>query len=148
MILKELSKKDKYWRSIAYNICKDKDLAKDLVQDMYLKVYDVSQKRDLEPNDYYIIITIKNLFLDYCKENNKKVSTETLFYLEDKNSKYELSDEEVNILNNLTFVERELLRLNETMSFHEIQRNFNINYQFARRVILNVKDKYGKANKR
>ena len=148
MILKELSKKDKYWRSIAYNICKDKDLAKDLVQDMYLKVYEVSQKRDLEPNDYYIIITIKNLFLDYCKENNKKVSTETLFYLEDNNNKYELSDEEVNILNNLTFVERELLRLNETMSFHEIQRNFNINYQFARRVILNVKDKYGKANKR
>ena len=148
MILKELSKKDKYWRSIAYNICKDKDLAKDLVQDMYLKVYEVSQKRELEPNDYYIIITIKNLFLDYCKENNKKVSTETLFYLEDNNTKYELSDEEVNILNNLTFVERELLRLNETMSFHEIQRNFNINYQFARRVILNVKDKYGKANKR
>jgi DNA-directed RNA polymerase specialized sigma24 family protein len=148
MILKELSKKDKYWRSIAYNICKDKDLAKDLVQDMYLKVYEVSKKRDLEPNDYYIIITIKNLFLDYCKENNKKVSTETLFYLEDNNTKYELSDEEVNILNNLTFVERELLRLNETMSFHEIQRNFNINYQFARRVILNVKDKYGKANKR
>jgi DNA-directed RNA polymerase specialized sigma24 family protein len=148
MILKELSKKDKYWRSIAYNICKDKDLAKDLVQDMYLKVYEVSQKRDLDANDYYIIITIKNLFLDYCKENNKKVSTETLFYLEDNNSKYELNDEEVNILNNLTFVERELLRLNETMSFHEIQRTYNINYQFARRVILNVKEKYGKANKK
>ena len=37
-ILKELSSNDKKWRKIAYGICKDKQLADDLVQDAYLKL--------------------------------------------------------------------------------------------------------------
>ncbi len=40
MILESLSKKDKYWRQIAFNICKDKSLADDLVQEMYLRRYE------------------------------------------------------------------------------------------------------------
>jgi hypothetical protein len=98
MILIDLSKKDKLWRSIAFNICKDKSLADELTQQMYLKVYETSLKRDIETNDYYIA----------------------------------------------KILERELLLLNETLSYREIQRKYNINYQFVRRVILNAKSKYGK----
>jgi len=149
MILNELSKKDKFWQSVAFNICKDKELAKDLVQDMYLKVYDTSQKRSLDINDYYIVITIKNLFLDYCKENNKQVSIELLNDLECTNVPFEPNDKEYKALNRLSFLERELLTLKQTMSYHEIQRKFNINYQFSRRVILEVKRKNnGKTNKK
>ena len=50
--------------------------------------------------------------------------------------------------NKLTYLERELLKLNQTMSYREIQRKLNINYQFARRVIIKVQEKYGKANKK
>jgi DNA-directed RNA polymerase specialized sigma24 family protein len=144
MILNELAKKDKYWRSIAFNICKDKDLAKDLVQDMYLKVYDISQKRTLEINDYYIVIIMRNLFIDYCKQNNINIRIDDLYYLESNCNKFEPSDTEYKALNELSFLERELLTLNQTMSYHEIQRQFNINYQFARRIILNVKERNGK----
>lgn len=148
MILQELSKRHKYWLSIAYNICKDKELSKDLVQDMYIKVYDVSQKRALEINDYYIVVILRNLFLDYCKENNKNVRLDDCFNLETNEKEFEINDEQLKILNKLTYLERELLKLNQTMSYREIQRQLNINYQFARRVILKVQERYGKANKK
>jgi len=141
MILEEISKKDKLWQGVAFNICKDEDLAKDLVQEMYLKVYDASLKRKLDINDYYIIITIRNIFLDYCKDNKKQVSIELLNDLECNNTAFEPTDKEQKALNGLSFLERELLTLKETMSYHEIQRKFNINYQFSRRVILEVKRK-------
>jgi len=141
MILNELSKKDKLWQGVAFNICKDKDLAKNLVQDMYLKIYDTSLKRSLDINDYYIVITIKNMFLDYLKENNKTFSLELMEDLECPNTPFEPTDKEYKALNKLSFLERELLTLKETMSYHEIQRRFNINYQFSRRVILEVKRK-------
>ena len=38
MILAELAKKDAQWRKMAFQICKDKDLADELVQEMYLKL--------------------------------------------------------------------------------------------------------------
>ena len=141
MILEELALKNNLWQGVAFNICKDEDLAKDLVQEMYLKVYDASLKRKLDINDYYIIITIRNIFLDYCKDNNRKVSVELLNDLECTNIPFEPTDKEHKALSGLSFLERELLTLKETMSYHEIQRKFNINYQFSRRVILEVKRK-------
>lgn len=147
MILEQLSKRHVFWYNIAKNICKDKDLAKDLVQDMYLKVYEISEKRNIEINDYYIFRVIKNLFIDFCIENNKKVSLNDFHYLEENFNKFELCDKDLKILNDLSFLERELLTLNQTMSYHEIQRVYNINYQFTRRTILKVKEKYGKKKK-
>ena len=44
-MLNEICKKDKYWRTIAFAICKDKDLADDLVQDMYVKLHNVKLDR-------------------------------------------------------------------------------------------------------
>ena len=65
MILNELAKKDKYWRSIAYNICKDKELSKDLVQDMYLRLNKLSSYEKLFKNGVlsksYVWITLRNL---------------------------------------------------------------------------------------
>ena len=39
-MLLELSKKDKKWRHIALKLCGNKDLADDIVQEMYLKLHD------------------------------------------------------------------------------------------------------------
>ena len=38
MILEELSKRNDEWIKIALSICKDKTLANDLVQEMYLRI--------------------------------------------------------------------------------------------------------------
>lgn len=148
MILEELSKKDKLWRSISFNICKDKVLADDLVNEMYIKVYDISLKRNIETNDYYIAKIILNLFLDNIKENKKTVTNYDLSSLYNIENEFELNDNETDIINNLSFIEKELILLNEELSYREIQRKYNINYQFVRRLILNVKEKHGKKKRK
>jgi DNA-directed RNA polymerase specialized sigma24 family protein len=144
MILEELSKKDKLWRSIAFNICKDKSLSDELTQQMYVKVYEVSLKRNIDTNDYYIAKILLNLFIDYIKENKKFVTNIEVISLISNDESFTMDDEQLNIINDLSFIEKELILLNENLSYHEIQRKYNINYQFVRRVILNVKNKHGK----
>jgi DNA-directed RNA polymerase specialized sigma24 family protein len=144
MILEELSKKDKLWRSIAFNICKDKSLSDELTQQMYVKVYEVSLKRNIDTNDYYIAKILLNLFIDYIKENKKFVTNTEVISLISNDESFTMDDEQLNIINDLSFIEKELILLNENLSYHEIQRKYNINYQFVRRVILNVKNKHGK----
>jgi len=66
-MLEELSKNHKHWLSIAYQICKDKDYANDLVQDMYLKLYNC----DKDINEWYIYRVIKNMYLNALKSNKE-----------------------------------------------------------------------------
>ena len=147
MILEELAKKDKYWRQAAFNISKDKNISDDLVQEMYLKIYRISLKKYLEINDYYVVRILLNTYLDYLKENKKTISTEAITDLESRYFKFEPDDKEKFILDNLTFLEKEILTLKQDVSYHEIQRKFNINYQFARRIVLDAQNKYGKKKK-
>ena len=147
MILEELAKKDKYWRQAAFNISKDKNISDDLVQEMYLKIYRISLKKYLEINDYYVVRILLNTYLDYLKENKKTISTEAITDLESRYFKFEPDDKEKFILDNLTFLEKEILTLKQDVSYHEIQRKFNINYQFTRRIELEAKKKYGKKKK-
>ena len=65
-MLEVLAKKDSYWRSIAFNICKDRMLADDLVSEMYIRLMDCKK----EINDFYVIVTIKNIFLQEIKTKN------------------------------------------------------------------------------
>ena len=148
MILEELAKKDKYWRQAAFNISKDKNISDDLVQEMYLKIYRISLKKYLEINDYYVVRILLNTYLDYLKENKKTISTEAITDLESRYFKFEPDDKEKFILDNLTFLEKEILTLKQDVSYHEIQRKFNINYQFARRIVLEAQNKYGKTKKK
>ena len=148
MILEELAKKDKYWRQVAFNISKDKNISDDLVQEMYLKIYRISLKKYLEINDFYVVRILLNTYLDYLKENKKTISTEDITDLESRYFKFEPDDKEKFILDNLTFLEKEILTLKQDVSYHEIQRKFNINYQFARRIVLEAQNKYGKTKKK
>ena len=148
MILEQLAKKDKYWRQVAFNISKDKNISDDLVQEMYLKIYRISLKKYLEINDFYVVRILLNTYLDYLKENKKTISTEAITDLESRYFKFEPDDKEKFILDNLTFLEKEILTLKQDVSYHEIQRKFNINYQFARRIVLEAQNKYGKTKKK
>lgn len=139
MNLKELSKKDKYWRKVAYNICKDSMLADDIVQDMYLKLYDKNNKI----NDFYVILTIRSLFIDYCR-NNKTISLDRLFYLEDNVNTFEPDDYEIDILESfesLPFHQREFIEESYNKSIREIAKDLNIDYGFVFREIKKAKKK-------
>ena len=64
---------------MARSICKDVNLANDLVQDMYLRVnkyVDNPEKiiKDGQVNSYFIYITLRNLFYDSKKSQRAEIS--------------------------------------------------------------------------
>lgn len=148
MDLNDISKKDKYWRNISLAICKDKNLSDDIVQEMYLKVFEL----DKEITDYYVIIIIKNLFLDYCRKKNYDTSLDEVYNLSIDNSIYEINDDDYFILqkaNNLKWWRKKLLEENYDKSLREIEKEFKINYGFIYRELVKARkeilgEKYNK----
>lgn len=79
-MLEILTKKHSEWMSMAMSICRDKNLAKDLVQDMYLRLnrYIDNPERIMkndEVNSFFVYITLRNLFYDYKKDKNNNNSS-------------------------------------------------------------------------
>lgn len=78
-MLEILTKKNSEWMSMAMSICRDKNIAKDLVQDMYLRLnryIDNPEKimKNDEVNSFFVYITLRNLFYDYKKDKNNNSS--------------------------------------------------------------------------
>ncbi len=47
-MLDKLAENHKKWIAIAYNMCKCKDKANDIVQDMYIKMYELNKKNPFQ----------------------------------------------------------------------------------------------------
>ena len=78
-MLEIVTKKNSEWMSMAMSICRDKNIAKDLVQDMYLRLnryIDNPEKimKNDEVNSFFVYITLRNLFYDYKKDKNNNSS--------------------------------------------------------------------------
>lgn len=59
-MLDKLAENHKKWIAIAYNMCKCKDKANDIVQDMYIKMYELNKSVD----DGYIYFVIRSIFIE------------------------------------------------------------------------------------
>jgi DNA-directed RNA polymerase specialized sigma24 family protein len=137
-MLKELSLKDSYWRKIALNICKDKDLADDLVQEMYLKLYDCEK----QINDFYVILTIRSLFLDICRNKIEFVPIENINIFTD--NVFEIEDRDLIFLNKLKTLgieQQKILEENYYFSLRQLASNKNIGYQKVRIQLKNARKK-------
>ena len=135
-MLEILAQKDALWRKIAFKICKDRMLADDLVSEMYLKLSNCTK----EINDFYVIVTIKNIFLSEIKAK-KTVSIED-FYNFTTPEQFDLDDNEKEIVENIYWVARDYIELNETMSLREIGKLLNTNYNFIHQTITKEKNKW------
>ena len=135
-MLEILAQKDALWRKIAFKICKDRMLADDLVSEMYLKLANCTK----EINDFYVIVTIKNSFLSEIKAK-KTVSIED-FYNFTTPEQFDLDDNEKEIVENIYWVARDYIELNETMSLREIGKLLNTNYNFIHQTITKGKNKW------
>lgn len=140
-MLEQLCKKDNYWRNIAFKICKDRMQADDLVSEMYLKLADCKK----EINDFYVIVTIKNIFLQEIK-NKKTVSIEN-FYNFTTPEPFELDDKEKKVIDNIYWVAKEYIQMNETLSLREMEKELKTNYGFIHRTIKNEKLKWQEEKK-
>lgn len=138
-MLEELSKQDTTWREIAYKICGDKSLADDLVNDMYLRMYE--QQPDKITNGY-VYTVIRNLFIDHTRERSKLVNTDF--------SNVEILNEEIEqqqqpsfeqIAGGLTWYEKTIFVQATLVGQRELARKTDIHIQTIHRVTNAVKNK-------
>ena len=135
MILAELAKKDAQWRKMAYQICKDKDLADELVQEMYLKLaYNTNLIKD-----GYIYTVLRNLFYDYTK-NNKEILID-FSNIEIEDIEYVEPMDYFQLMKGLTWYERTMFELSTLVGQRELSRQTGIHIQTIHRVNKMVKSK-------
>jgi len=134
-MLEELAKKDAQWRKMAFQICKDKDLADELVQEMYLKLYENTNLI----KDGYIYTVLRNLFYDYTKQQKDIIVDFSNIEIED-----EIYIEPIDykaLIKGLTWYERTMFELSTLVGQRELSRQTGIHIQTIHRVNKMVKSK-------
>lgn len=116
--IEQLSKRDKEWRRIAFSLCTDRMLADDLVQNMYIRIYESGKEWNeiKDKQEFYVYICLRNLFFNHVKKENKiekirlNESQEIPFH--EKYDVKEFNELLKNEMMNITFKKREAMELN------------------------------------
>ena len=125
---------------MAFQICKDKDLADELVQEMYLKLY---QNTNLI-KDGYIYTVLRNLFYDYAKQQKDLIVDFSNIEILDDGDYIEPIDYKA-LIKGLTWYERTMFELSTLVGQRELSRQTGIHIQTIHRINKMVKSKiYGK----
>lgn len=74
-MLDKLAQRHNEWLKLAFNICKNREYSKDLVQDMYIKIHN-SGKAFEDINECYIYFIMRNQFLNEIKEEKRFVDVD------------------------------------------------------------------------
>jgi len=132
-LLDKLVKDDARWRMVALKLCGNKEMADDLVQDMYLKVAEYKSI-----NASFVYKTIKSLFL-LSFRNKKLESLENYDNISNRDSTFEPDDYQQSVLdkfNELYWIDQELIIESYDRSLREIQKEYPmIHYSYAHRTI-------------
>lgn len=136
-MLIELAKRDKEWRKMAFHICKSKDLADDIVQDMYLKFANYNKKL----NDYYIFFAIKSIFLDYLRKEKQTIElNDNLCNFEEYDYESDnLKELALSKVKELPYFEKELLTVTQEISQRELARQTDISFIVINQTIKKTK---------
>jgi hypothetical protein len=159
-MLEILAIRDKDWRRMAFQICKDKSKADDLVQEMYLKFANYNK----EVNDFYVFFAIRSIYLNQIKKNKDfSFITEGIEKIECFNDEYDFYKDAIQQLNidkinsnipKLPYFERELISVTVGVRFDKKQKGFvdslkitqtelskqtDINYMTINKTILKTK---------
>lgn len=135
-VIELLAKNDANWRKMALHICKDKDLADELVQEMYLKSH--TFKSD-SPN--YIFFVLKNLHYDYKKSNVVCIDDFSNFDIQEVESH---EPEDINYdeaVKSLTWYEKTIFEQSILLGQRKLSRATGIHIQTIHRVNKTVKEK-------
>jgi len=135
LIIHELAKKDAQWRKMALQICKSKDVADELVQNMYIKL----SERTISVTDGYIFVTLRSLFYDSLKNNDILIDDFSNFEVEDEEYNEGIDYEELS--KDLTWYERTMFEQSTLIGQRELSRQTGIHIQTIHRINKMVKTK-------
>lgn len=136
-MIEALAKKDKHWRIVAYKICGDKSLADDIVNDMYLRVYD---QQPAKISDGYIYTIMRNLFIDQTRSRSK-ISFTDFSNVEMHEQEQPVYPDIEPILQTLSWYERTIFKNAVEIGQREFSRRTDIHIQTIHRVTNSVKKK-------
>jgi len=140
-MLEQLAKRDKDWRRMALQICGDKMLADDLVQDMYIKFADYNK----ELNDYYVFFAIRSIFLDSIKKRKLDIVSNEIENLSLLDNEYCLErdffeTEIIKQIEALPYFERETALVSQVISQRELARQSEIPFETINKTIKKTKE--------
>lgn len=123
-------KLDKYL-SYAYTICKCHDQKYDLVNEMFLRVHQIlTNEPSKEISDGYIYLILKSIFIDEIRFRSE-FNVEDDFFARLESHDQENTDKRKtisNTLDQLTFLDREILMQCQEKSFREIGRTYGMHH--------------------
>ena len=140
-MLEQLSKKHDKWINMAFKLCKDSDYAQDMVQDMYLKMYDIGQKNpEAELRDVYVWVVMYTALKDKYRASSRieSVPIEEALHLAMEDNSIEFDDKDLLYLSRakeFRYLDRGLLLESYNKSLREIEKEFDINYGYIHRVL-------------
>lgn len=136
-MLEKLAEKNSKWLSMAIKLCGCEIKAKDMVQDMYIKVYELNQidKAESYKDTFIWGVMYSTMLDDYRKKQRKfrgqNVSLDYVKELQENNEAFELDDDDLNLLNRakeLRYLYRYYLEKNYDHSIRTIAEINNVNY--------------------
>ena len=106
MTTNDFTKYDNKWLQYANSITGNLSNAKDLVQELYIKLLSIEDKRgnldhlnyNGEPNQSWVFVTMKNMFIDAKRKKREVTQPITGEYISNNDYDYVAADEEIEAL--------------------------------------------------
>lgn len=135
-MIEQLAQRDSDWRQMAFKITKDKDLADEIVQEMYIKSVDFKNVKKIE---WYVYTVLRNLFYDSLK------TKEILYYdftrFESIEDEYITLPEFDELAKRLTWYEKTMFVCSTLEGQRPFSRQTGIHIQTVHRINKLVKEK-------
>lgn len=131
-MLETLCKDDKHFRDYAYSLCKDDFEKDDLVNEMYIKVYDIAERKPetlAKINRGYALLVIRNLFFNTQLIKYNTISLPDNFNALDNVDNLENRIEINNCLSTLNWFDREILLFTHEESIRSLATKIGCNHQ-------------------
>jgi RNA polymerase sigma factor (sigma-70 family) len=154
-MLEKLAVHHELWIKMLVNLGCDIDVAKDLVQDMYLRMHRLvkDEKRIMYKDDvnrYFVWITLRNLYYSYLKDKRNSIFYEILENDEVVQSEYDIAEDDAfenimtqinEIISDWTVYDKRLFELYfiQGLSLRAISKGAKIGLTSIHNSILNQK---------
>ena len=149
--MEKLAKKHNDWLRIVQSFGCDLMSSEDLVQDMYIRIHEYSQKNDnsilyndQEVNYYFVYKVLRSIWLNSLNEKNKYVDSDV--FKHEKTTKEEINAKELadlieQKLSGLYWYDRKIFELvyKDGISMLQISNKTGIDYCSIKRTIRKVK---------